>query len=92
MKRLGFVGKPFIKLGEIEVPIDEEVTKRFSRLKIQALKVIPFERVGQRSWNAVTFLPYDHKLRNRFFLYTNNKLHFLHFVSEDEFLRILDYF
>ncbi len=94
MKGLRFaMGKIYVMLNGIEFAISEEVLRLFSRRKLEELKVIPVFRVGKFSWDAVTFLNCDcWKIRKEFMESTNQRIYTLHFVSEDEFNRILKYF
>lgn len=84
------IAQPFITLGGIKVPISEEAIRIFSRWKLKKLNVIPFERVGKKSWNVITTPPYNHELRENFSSSTNQKIHLVHFVGEDEFKRVLE--
>jgi len=85
-----YLTRPFITLGGIEVPIDEEARRQFGRLKLKELNVVPFEKVGKTSWNVITYSPYDYKIRERFLLATNQRIHIVHFVSPEEFKRVLE--
>lgn len=95
MKSIAFLGKPFIKLNGIEIPITAEAIKSFSRRKLETLRVIPFEKekIGKLNcWDAITCYSNTYELRKNFFLNTQQKLGFLLFVEQTEFMRILNYF
>lgn len=84
------LAQPFVRLAGVAVPIDEEARKLFGGLKLKELNVIPFEKVGEASWNVITLHPYDYyELREKFHSSTNQKIHLMYFVEADEFNRVL---
>lgn len=83
-----YIAQPFITLGGIAVPIDEEARRLFGQRKLKELNVVPFEKVDE-AWNVIATPSYEYALRKEFYSSTNQKIHLVHFVEAVEFNRVL---